>query len=336
VEALRESPRRLAALVAAIVLVVIVIVIVFACGSTEEEARQRLDRAFSTPIGSADVSLDASVDVQGVRQLEQPLRLQVRGPYQSGGGRRLPSVDFAVNLTAQGQSFAAGLISTGNNAWVQFLGQAYEVGESNVERANQQIAAGQQQRRGRSLQALGVDPRRWLDNPAVEGEETVAGIETTHISAGVDVPVMLEDINRVSRRAGGQVGAPAPQPLTQEQRERVERVVQDPEFDVYVGQDNKVRRLSTVINLDVPEEDRRALGGAERGKIAFSIEFSNVGRPQTITPPRDARPIRDLTEQIARMLGAQGGGGGQGGALPQPTPGGGGQGGALPQPTPGG
>jgi hypothetical protein len=325
VEALRQSPARLAALVAAVVVVVAVIVAVFACGSTEEEARERLDRGFGTPIGSADVSLDASVDVKGVRQLEQPLRLQVRGPYRSGGGQRLPSVDFAVNLSAQGQSFAAGLISTGDNAWVEFLGQAYEVGAQNVARANQQIAAGQQQRRQRSLQALGVDPRRWLDNPTVEGEETVAGTETTHISAGVDVPAMLEDINRVSRRAGGQVGAPAPQPLTQEQRDRVERIVQDPKFDVYVGADNKVRRLSTVIDLEVPEEDRRALSGAESGKIAFSIEFSNVGRPQAITPPRDARPIRDLTQQIARMLGAQGGaqgGAGQGGALPAPTPGG--------------
>ena len=330
-DALRESPARLAVLIAAVIVVVAVVVGVFACGGSEEEARQRIDRAFATPIRSAEVSLDTSIDLEGVRQLEQPVRLQLRGPFETGDGRRLPSANFALNFSGFGQSFAAGLISTGDNAWVEFLGQAYEVGEDTVAQANRQIAASQGQRQDRSLRALGVDPRRWLESPSVEGEETVAGAQTTHIASRIDVPALLEDINKVSQRAASQVGGPGTRELTREQRERVERIVQDPEFDVYVDDQNRIRRLSTVMKLDVPEEDRQALGGARSGRFAFSIEFSNVGQPQRIEAPRDARPIRDLTEQIARMLGAQAGGG---------TPGGGGgtpgAGGGLGIPTPGG
>ena len=326
-ETLSRRPRRFALLTAALALLAALALGVSACGD-DEEARQTLDRAFRAQIGSADVALDTSVRLQGVRQLERPISLRVRGPYRSGGERQIPSADLAVNLTAQGQSFAAGLISNGSNAWVEFLGQAYEVGERTVSQANQQIAASAGQRQQRSLRAFGVDPRSWLVDPSVEGETRVAGADTTHISAGLDVAKMLDDLNRLSQRAGGQAGV-APRQLTQEQRDRVERIVQDPKFDVFVGKDDKVRRLATVLDLEVPEEDRRAAGGAESGRIAFSIEFSNVGRPGPIRPPQDARPIKDLTAQVARMLGA-GAGAGAGGA------GGGGGAGGLPAPTPGG
>jgi hypothetical protein len=296
------------------------------CGS-EEEAKGLLDRAFATPIGSADVALDTSLQLKGVRQLEQPVRLQVRGPYKSGQSRTIPQADLAVNFSGGGQNFAAGLVSTGQNAWVEFLGQAYEVGEQQVARANQQIAAGAGQSRSRSLRDFGVDPRSWLEDPSIEGEEEIAGTQTQHVSAGIDINKMLEDLNTVGQRASGQVGGGAsPRQLSAEQRERIERIVQDPEFDVYVGEDNRVRRLSTVLDLEVPEEDRRAAGGAESGKISFSIEFSNVGSPAPITPPQQARPINELASQLGQLFGGgagggagvPGGGAAPGGALPAP------------------
>jgi hypothetical protein len=286
-----------------------------ACGS-DEEARQTLDRAFSTPIGSADVALDAGVVLRGGRQSGQPMRLQARGPYRSGGGRQIPSGSLDVNVAAQGQSVAARLISTGSNAWVVFMGQPYELGEQTVSRANQQVAAGQSQRQQRSLRAFGIDPRAWLKDPSIEGDETVAGAETTHISARVDLPRLLDDLNRVAQRASGQTGAPVPSQLPPAQRDRIERVVQNPKFDVFVGKDNKIRRLSTVLDLEVSDEDRRALNGLESGKITFSIEFSNVGHPGPIVPPKSARPIKDLTSQLARLVGGAGAGGAGGGAAP--------------------
>ncbi|MBA3422209.1 MAG: hypothetical protein H0U12_10030 [Thermoleophilaceae bacterium] len=315
---------RLGLVVAAVAaLAVAVVLAIVVLGSGEKEATDLLDRAFTQPIGSADVALDASARVKGVQQLEQPIRLQVRGPYRSGGSRRIPSIDLAVNLSASGQSFSGGLVSTGRNAFVEFMGKGYEVGEQPVAQANQQIAAAAGRQRG--LADFGIDPRRWLDDPRIEGEEQVAGTATTHVRAGLDVGRMLDDLNTLRGRASGQVGGPAPRRLSAEERDRFERIVQDPEFDVFVGKaDNKVRRLATVVELDVPEEDRQEAGGAESGEISFSIEFSNVGSPQPITPPRRARPIRDLTTQLLQLFGGATGAGGApgasapGGALPAP------------------
>ncbi|CAA9497590.1 MAG: hypothetical protein AVDCRST_MAG17-1153 [uncultured Solirubrobacterales bacterium] len=321
------------AAVAAVALVVVLVVLGIALfGGSEEEATDLLDRAFATPIGSADVAIDASLEINGVRQLEQPVRLQIRGPYRSGANRAIPQADLGINFSGGGQNFAAGLVSTGQNAWVEFLGQAYEVGQQQVAAVNQQIAAGAARQQSRSLREFGVDPRSWLEDPSIEGEEEIAGTETQHVSAGINVGRMLEDLNTVGQRASGQVGgAGAARQLSAEQRERIERIVQDPEFDVYVGEDNRVRRLSTVLDLEVPEEDRQASGGATSGSVSFSAEFSNVGSPQPITPPRQARPINDLVSQLGQLFGGGAGGAAPGGGA---LPGGGGAapGGALPSP----
>ncbi|MDQ4071370.1 MAG: hypothetical protein M3088_00645 [Actinomycetota bacterium] len=298
---------RLVLVVAAVAAVAVVVVLaVVLLDSGDKEAIDVLDRAFTQPIGSADVALDASAQAKGVQQLEQPIRLQVRGPYRTGGDRRIPSVDLAVNVSASGQSFSGGLVSTGRNAFVELMGKDYELGKQAVARANRRVAAGAG--RGPRLADLGIDPRRWLEDPEIEGNRQVAGTATTHVRAGLDVSDMLEDLTTLRERAGGQGGGPAPRPLSAEERERVERVVEDPEFDVFVGKaDTKVRRLATVVELEAPEDDRRELGGLERGKVSFSIEFSNLGSPQEITPPRRARPIRELTTQVLQLLGGAAG-----------------------------
>ena len=296
---------RLVLVVAAVAAVAVVVVLaVVLLDSGDQEAVDLLDRTFAQPIGSADVALDASAQAKGVQQLEQPIRLQVRGPYRTGGDRRIPSVDLAVNVSASGQSFSGGLVSTGRNAFVELMGKEYKVGRREVAKVNQRVAAGAA--REPRLADLGIDPRRWLEDPEIEGDRQVAGTATTHVRAGLDVSDMLEDLTTLRERAGGQ-GGPAPRPLTAEERERVERVVEDPEFDVFVGKaDTKVRRLATVVELEAPEDDRRELGGLERGKVSFLIEFSNVGSPQEITPPRSARPIRELTTQLMQLLGGAG------------------------------
>ncbi|HEV2773934.1 MAG TPA: hypothetical protein VGV57_14105 [Thermoleophilaceae bacterium] len=315
---------RLGLVVTAVAAVAVIGVLgIVLLGSGDEEATRLLDRAFTEPIGSADVALDAMAQVNGVQELEQPIRLQVRGPYRTGGNRRIPSADLAVNISTSGQSFSGGLVSTGRNAFVEVMGQEYEVGEQNVAQANQQIAAGAGRRR--SLSDFGIDPRRWLEDPEIEGDEQVAGTATTRVNAGLDVGRMLDDLNTLGQRTSRQVGGPAPRRLTAEDRERIARIVEEPEFDVFVGKaDGKIRRLATVVELEVPEEDRQAVGGARSGEVSFSIEFSNVGSPQRITPPRRARPIRELTSQLLQLFGGAAGAG--------DAPGAGAPGGAVPSP----
>jgi hypothetical protein len=294
--------------------------LVAGCGGDDsEEVGELLDKAFETPIGSADVTLDLEVELDGIDELQDPVELNLTGPYESGGDDRIPSVDWDITVSAQNQSFNANLTSTGDRAFVGFQGTDYEVSQETVAALNQQLAAGQDEDGERSFSDFGVSARDWIVDASDEGDEEVAGAETTHVSGRLDVTKVLEDLNTVVQEAaklGGQIGQQAPPALTDEQKDQIEDVVDDPSFDAYVGKDDdRIHRLSADLDFEVPEDSRDQAGGLEGGRVSFSIEFANIGSPQPIAAPEDARPISELTQQLQGLIG---------GALGAPQTGGGG------------
>ena len=294
-------------------------------GDDSKEVSELLDKAFQTPIGSADMTLDIEVELDGIDELQDPIEVKLTGPYESGGGDKIPSVDWDITVSAQNQSFNANLTSTGDSAFVGFQGTDYEVSQQTVAAINQQLAAGQDKNGQRDLSDFGVSARDWIVDASDEGDEDVAGVDTTHVSGKLDVTKVLEDLNGIVQQAsklGGQLAQQAPPELTDEQKSQIEDVVEDPSFDAYVGKDDdRIHRLSADLDFDVPEESRDSAGGLEGGRISFSIEFANVGSPQPIAAPESARPISELTQQLQGLLG---------GALGAPQADGGGT--AAPEP----
>jgi hypothetical protein len=300
--------------------------VIAGCGGDDTESvTALLDQAFTNPIGSADMTLDIAIELDGVDELEGPIELKFAGPYDSREEGQIPSVDWDITVQAQSQSFNANVTSTGKRAFVGFQGTDYEVSQETVAQLNQQLAASENEEGGRDLSDFGVTARDWVVDAEEEGDEDVAGVETTHVSGKLDVTKVLDDLNVVVAEAaklGGQVGQQAPPALTDEQQDQIEEVVDDPDFDAYVGKDDdKLRRLSADLDFSVPEESRDQVGGLEGGRISFSIEFANIGAAQPVTAPEDPRPIGELTQQLQGLLG---------GALGAPEAGGGGA--AEPEP----
>ncbi len=284
-------------------------------GGNDKDARELLDRAFRKEIKSADLKVDAQLQVKGSESLDRPVRIRAGGPYRSNEGK-LPSLDLdlRVNAGGGGQTVETGFLSTGDRSFVKFQGVYYEQPRSEVARTNRLLR--DRGKRG-SLKALGLDPRSWLREAKEEGTEEVAGVETVHVSGRLDVENLVRDFNDFLRRSGrslsGATGA-APKPLSDSDVKKVSEVVEDPSFDVYVGEDDDiVRRVSGRLELEVPEEDRDSVGGIEGGAIEFSIEFADVGGDQKVQVPSNARPLSDLTRSLGAgaIGGAPRGGGGQ-------------------------
>jgi hypothetical protein len=283
-----------------------------ACGGkSSSDVKDTLDKAFSTPIKSARTDLELSLALDGVKQLNGPVKLSVQGPYESGGNKTIPKTDWDIAASAAGQNFTAGFISTGDNAWVGFQGQNYEIGKAAVAGINRQIqqAAGTNKKKG--LSQFGINPRDWIKNAQDEGSAKVDGVETDHVSAALDVGKFLDDLNRLVRKAGNGVSGAARAQISPSQKKQIEDVVQNPRFDVYVGKDdNVIRRLSADLSFKVPSNKQTQLGGLKSGTLSFSIDFTDVGQPQTITAPQNAKPLSELTTQLGGLGGALGGLGG--------------------------
>ena len=276
-------------------------------GGSEKDAKAELQRGFNSSITSANVTVDITAQINGVPQLQQPIRVKLGGPYQSNGKGKLPSLNWDVSVSGGGQTFSAGLISTGDKGYVNFQGTNYQVDPATMQQLSQAMA-----QRGasgkKSLKDFGIDPIAWVKDPSVEGDSDVSGVATKHISATIDVKKLFEDLNKVVAKAGGAVGQAAPQQLTPQIIDQIAKVVHDPKFDAYVGKaDGKFRRLALDLQFDVPENDQATLRGLKGGSLSISVEFANVGKPQTITAPANAKPLSELTKQLGGLGGALGG-----------------------------
>jgi hypothetical protein len=293
----------------ALVAAVLAALVAAGCGGKDNDpaAVSLVKQAFSKSIGSADVAVDLNADLQGSQQLKGPLSLKLSGPYASNGSRKLPSFDWAVALAGGGLNFDARLTSTGDDLYVGFQGQSYDVGKATVARYNAALAQGRTTQK-HSLKDFGIDPASWVKGATEEGTASVAGTPTKHVSASIDFDALLNDLNTLVRKAGSRVpGAPRPAQLTPSERKQVTDAIKSSSFDVYVGKaDGKVRRVALTLEFAVPSKQRSRTSGVNSGTLSFSIQYSNVGRAVTIQAPTNVKPLSDLVAQLGGASGANG------------------------------
>jgi hypothetical protein len=296
-------------------------------GDDTENVQGLLDKAFSSSMKSADLKLDASIQLKGSPALDKPVRITASGPFRTNEGK-LPAVDIDLKIGTDGggQTVTTGFLSTGDRAFVKFQDIYYEQPKSEVAKANRALAENKNKRG--SLRALGLDPRSWLKDAKDEGDEDIAGVKTRHVSGTLDVEAMMRNLNAFVRKSGaalgGATGQTPPKPLSASDIRKIGEVVHDPTFHVYVGkEDDIIRRVAGKIEFDVPEESRESLGGIQSGSVEFEVEFAKVNGDQVIEAPANPRPLSALTTSLGGAGGLGGVvGGTSGGSLPAEPQGG--------------
>jgi hypothetical protein len=66
------------------------------------------------------------------------------------------------------------------------------------------------------------------------------------------------------------------------------------------------------MTFEVPKNQQAQVQGLSGGRLSFSIEFAEVGKPQTIKAPTGARPLSELTSKLGGLGSALGGAAGGG------------------------
>jgi hypothetical protein len=262
-------------------------------------------------VTSGKIELKLGLEAQGTASLGGPIAVTLSGPFQSQGPKTLPKFDFDLTLALGGNTLAAGAVSTGDAGFLKLQGQDYSVPPEVFAQFKQGYERSQSQQKNNdqtpSFSSLGVDPSKWLKDAKSEGEADVAGVTTNHVSAGVDVPKLLDDVNRILSRAGA-IGASQnqqiPNQLTEKQRKSVEDSIEDATFDVYSGKDDKVlRRLTVKIKFNIPEDQRANAQGLTAGTITFDLTLADLNQPQTINAPANPKSFDELTKALRSTLG---------------------------------
>ena len=313
---------RIRARVAIITLIAVLPAALAGCGGGgggggSEDPNQVLDQTFNNPTKVTSGNLGINLDATAEGSQSGSLTATIDGPFQGDTSNltTFPQLDLTAKISASGAgqsfSFDGGLIATKDNAYVDYQGQAYEVGSSvfqqfktAYEQSAKKAKSGQGNQSASFLGQLGIDPKTWLTNVSNEGDESVDGQDTIHIHGDANIDQIVSDLSKIAQQTPGGTG----HALTPSQLNQVKSAVQDASVDVYSGTDDHLlRKLSLSLSIAPP-----ASSGVSSVKVDFSVTLSNVNETQTITAPSGAKPISGLLSQLGISglgpLGSLGGG----------------------------
>jgi hypothetical protein len=301
--------------------------VIAGCGgddTSDLDPQTVIDQTFNNDerVSSGDLSLSLGASATGDQG--GSLEASMSGPFQGNPDNpsELPQLDWTASITADGAgqsfSFDGGVTVTEDNAFVEYGGQAYEVGADafgQVRDAAEQAAAEQPDNEGlsftqafsqaceQSLRSQGasdtsacdVDFESWLGDLTNDGAEEIEGTETTRISGTVDVETMLGDLVEL----GTAVPQGAGTVPTDEQVQQAADAVTEASFDLYSGTDDSILRgIDFNLALDpnaIPDADA---AGVDSVDLNFSMRLGGVNEEQTIDAPSGAKPIDELLGQF--------------------------------------
>ena len=272
-------------------------------GGGSEDPTQVLEQTFNDaqPITSGELGISLDGSAEGDQSGN--LTATIEGPFQSDEAdpTTFPQLDLSADISASGAGqsfdFEGGLVATEENAFVEYQGQAYEVGASNFQRfkalSERSARQAQSNRDARSIfEQFGINPQAWLTNLSNEGYEDVEGTETIHIHGDADVERIISDFVEVAQRVPGNA---APR-IDQAQLDQVQSAIQEASVDVYSGRDDQIlRRLSLSLTIVPPADSGATVSSVD---VNLSVTLSDVNEPQEITAPEDAQPISGLLSEL--------------------------------------
>jgi hypothetical protein len=283
-------------------------------GRTSQSAQALVKNAFASqhPVSSGRVDLTFALTTSrrtGLHAASDEFRLHLRGPFQSLGASRLPRFDLAVKLRSRalpGRTVHATVTSTGGQLFIGLDGSQFLASATTL-RALQQgyiQASGRAASDGGSpLATLGLDPAAWLMHPRIAGSRRLAGVDTVHLVAALNVARFLADARPLSSAvsaigAGAQssplLGAALGSPPSG--AVRVARV------DLFTGtHDNLPRRLSVRLTVAGTPSTQAALGDIRHATLRLVVALSDLNRPQKIVAPPRPRPAAELSPLLARL-----------------------------------
>ncbi|HEX2097160.1 MAG TPA: hypothetical protein VHF50_07320 [Solirubrobacterales bacterium] len=296
------SSRRLISLLAALTLATGLTACGEGGGAGGGDPAQTIDSATLEGIESGALELSLAVDVSGKGGGDFDFSLS--GPFQAGAKGDLPQLD--LDASAQGSAggerldFEGGLVLLPSTAYVNYEGTEYEVDPTTLSFAESVINPGGGGRSGAPAgceEAVGKLPvSRFVDNLSGGEAADVEGTDTTRVSGDLDVPGALDALLDLAEDPACQsqlatAGELPSRARVEAAQEEIEAGLKSARIDVYIGDDDIVRRIAAELEI---EPRQRSAGGPQRASIDFELSLAGVNEEQEITAPANAKPLGDL------------------------------------------
>lgn len=276
-----------------------------ACGgsgdSSSEDPRQVIESATLEGVSSGDVDLDLQVGSDGPKGGD--LRVTLSGPFQSEGPESFPLLDLdaSANGKTKGEAIdlQLGLVLLPDRAYVNYEGTEYEVDpttldfiKSGLERSQGNGAEGGAANLGACQEAVaGLKLGDFAEGLKNEGSADVAGTSTTKLSGELNVEEAIDALIALTEDPGcsAQLEAAGPLPLQEleEARGEVSSALKKSHVDLYVGDDDIVRKVAAEFTI-TPKGSKRTV------EADLELTLGEVNEDQEISAPSGAKPVEEL------------------------------------------
>ena len=292
-----------------------------ACGGDDggdEDPQEVLEATFDNedPIDSGVFDVSFELAAEGGDD-EGTVKASLGGPFEGDQEGAVPKFDVTADaeLDSASQDFSgsAGIISTGDKAFVNFQDTDYEVparrsSSSFRPRSSRPPRASSRTRTATSSHRSGSTPRTGSPTSPTRATRTSREPRRSTSPARRTFPSWSRTSSTIAERVPQAAEQVTPAQLSQ--LDQLTDIIQSADFDVYTGADDDIlRKLEADIEVDPPG----TAGAPDSVSVGFSVTLSEVNEPQRSPRPaerpaarRPAAAVRHRPEPARAARGRRG------------------------------
>lgn len=270
-------------------------------GSSDEDPQKVVENASLEGVKSGNLDLSLHVKSEGKEGGDAEVELS--GPFEAGAKGELPQLEMSAEASgsAKGEDldFEGGLTVLTDRAFIDYEGSAYEIDpttfgfvKSALEQAQQQEGSESGDITACQKAAEGIKFSQFAEELVNEGGVDVDGTSTTKVSGDVDVSGGIDALIQLTEdpACSSQLEAAGPLPLgeIEETKGELAKAVKNAHIDLYVGDDDIVRKFAVELTIQPPE------AGNEKVELELEMTLSGVNEEQSFSAPSDAKPLEAL------------------------------------------
>lgn len=246
---------------------------------------------------SARIDGTIDVDVHGIPRYKGTTEVTASGNYYLPPGATAPDFDIDVGLLLNNHAIGGAFVLKDGQAYIRLGSTGYKLPAD----VSQKIAAPAAQAHNGLTKAAAmfyINPQKWQKNALVTGDEDVAGVSTTHLTADIQPKLFFADVARLVRtltllKVTQAVGLP--EVVTPAARRALVRSTKLATGEVWIGKsDDVLRKAHLKGKLVVAKRDRKVLGGMTGADLDAVITVDEVGEAAKPKAPAQLGRYSDL------------------------------------------
>jgi hypothetical protein len=272
--------------------------------SSGEDPQKVIEDAGLEGVKSGEVDLSLHVSSEGDEGGDVEVNLS--GPFEAGAKGELPQLEISAEASgsAGGEDldFEGGLTVLTDRAFINYEGTDYEVDPSTFGFVKSALEQAQQQEGSESADitacqkaAEGIKFSQFAEELVNDGSVDVDGTSTTKVSGDVDVSGAIDAIIQLTEdpACSSQLQAAGPLPVgeLEEARGELSKSVKKAHIDLYVGDDDIVRKVAVELTIQPPE------AADEKVELELEMSLAGVNEEQSFSSPSDAQPLEALFKE---------------------------------------